>query len=745
MTEYTHPTIAELLEELPDSFDADAITLVRAAHAFAEEAHDGQKRPSGELYIEHNRSVAKIMCQLDIEVNSVAAALLYDAGYAHTNKNIEDLSNAFPATIVDLVVGIQNLYDFAAEDSYQKHREGRALENIRRAILSIIEGDIHIILVRMAICLQELRQAKGIDDAYRIEIATEAKNIYAPLANRLGVWQLKWEIEDLAFRYLQRELYDDIADALKVQREERTRKIEQATKRLEEALQAIDVEAVVNGRSKHIYSIYRKMQRKNIGIQDVHDVQALRVIVEPHDLEQYDALPLHKKIEEDRRLCYQALGAVYSLWHPIAGEFDDYIAIPKPNGYQSLHTAVQDPENGDSLEVQIRSVRMHEAAERGVAAHWAYKEGGDDHVSSFAQRRIQSLRDLLSNIEEKEAAGDNGEAAIHAESNDRIYVYTPKGDVKDLLPNSTPIDFAYAIHTGVGHRCRGAKVNGKWVALTHQLSSGDRVEIITNKKPQPSRDWASPTLGYTTNPRTRTKVRQWFRQQDRDVSIENGRQAIQLEIKKLGLTGKINIADIANALRYDDVNDLLAKVGFGDVRMTQVSSAITILRQNLEPDDDDLLPLLNPPTGKKPKGITVRGVSNLSTKMAGCCTPIPPEPIIGYITRYTGVTIHRADCKEVERITERERLIEVDWGEAAETFPIPIVIEAYQRDKLIEDFSNILRGQRITTTKTKMMADGGIMSVYMVVSVTSMEQLQWLLDRFMAVPNVVYAQRQQWS
>jgi len=743
MTEYKHPTQAELIDALPDSFDADAIALVRAAHAFAETAHEGQKRPSGELYIEHNRSVAKIMCQLDIEANSIAAALLYDVGYAHTNKSIEDLTANFPPSIVALVVGIQNLYDFAAEDSYQKHREGRALENIRRAILSIIEGDIHIILVRMAICLQELRQAKEIDDDHRIEIATEAQNIYAPLANRLGVWQLKWEMEDLAFRYLQRELYDDIATALKVQREERTKKIEQAISRLEEALKAIDVEAAVNGRSKHIYSIYRKMQRKNIGIQGVYDVQAVRVIVEPRDLEKYAALSTQEKVEEDRRLCYQVLGAVYSLWHPIPEEFDDYISMPKPNGYQSLHTAVRDPESGDTLEVQIRSVRMHEAAERGVAAHWAYKEGGDTHVSAFAQRRIQSLRDLLSNIEEKEAEGGDAKGAI-GELNSRIYVYTPRGDVKDLLAGSTPIDFAYSIHTGVGHRCRGAKVNDKWVALTHQLKSGDRVEILTNKKPNPGRDWASPTLGYTANPRTRTKIRQWFRQQDRGVSIENGRQAIQLELKKLGLTGKINSTDIAKALRYDNVDDLLAKVGFGDVRMTQVSSAITILRQNLEPDDD-LLPLLNPPKAKKPKGITVHGVSNLSTKMAGCCNPIPPEPIIGYITRYTGVTIHRADCKEVERITERERLIEVDWGEAAETFPIPIVIEAYQRDKLIEDLSNILRGQRITTSKTKMTTDGGIMSVYMVVAVTSMEQLQWLLDRFMAVPNVVYAQRQQWS
>ncbi len=754
MTQYAYPTLDELIAGLPDTFDEEGINLVRAAHDFAERAHNGRKRPfGGATYIEHNRGVAQLMCRLDIEAYSIAAALLYTVGTPYTDdpaskETFSDLADHFPKPVVALVIGIQNLYAFAAEESYQRYREGAALENIRRAILSIIEGDIHIILIRMAICLQDLRHAKDSGkpcDQRCIALATEAQNIYAPLANRLGVWQLKWEIEDHAFHYLHPKLYKKIAKSLNSHRDERTAKINRVIARLEEALTAIDVEAKVYGRSKHIYSIYRKMQRKNIDlIQNIYDIQAVRIIVEPRDLEAYNALNISQKVEVDRRLCYQALGAVYSLWTPIPEEFDDYIAMPKPNGYQSLHTAVRDPDSSDTLEVQIRSMRMHEAAERGVAAHWAYKEGGDGHVSAFTQQRIQSLRDLLSRLEETAEEGGDAEKALDANLSTRIYVYTPNGDVKDLLPGSTPIDFAYTIHTGVGHRCRGAKVNGKWVALTHQLKSGDHVEIITTKRPNPSRDWSSPTLGYTASPRTRAKVRRWFRQQDRGDSIENGRLAVQQELKRLGLEGQISIADIAKALRLDSEDEFLAQVGFGDIRMTRVTSSIALLRQNLEPNDD-LRPLLAlPPKAKKPKGITVRGVSGLSTKMAGCCNPIPPEPIIGFITRYTGVTIHRAGCREVEAITERERLIEVDWGDEVETFPIPIVVEAYQRGKLLEDVSNILNGQHITATKMKTIIEGGIASIYLVVSVTSMDQLQWLLNRLAAVQNVVYAQRQQW-
>ncbi|MEJ2747514.1 MAG: TGS domain-containing protein, partial [Anaerolineae bacterium] len=545
----------------------------------------------------------------------------------------------------------------------------------------------------------------------------------------------------LAFRYLQPDQYKEIAKKLADRRAGRAEKVEKATAKLRAKIREMGINAAVTGRPKHIYSIYRKMERKHLPFEQIHDIQAIRVILDPTSQPDYAQKGSKEKDEIDRSLCYQVLGAVHSLWQPIPKEFDDYIATPKSNGYRSLHTAVIDNESGQTLENQIRTLRMHEEAERGVAAHWAYKEG-IPRVSASVQKRIQGLRDLLTSLRDG-SHGTSEEEIFETELiAERIYAYTPRGDVIELPVGSTPIDFAYQIHTEVGHRCRGARVNGKMVSLDYKLQSGDKVEIITSKRGGPSRDWMNPNLGYTGSARSRSKIRGWFREQEWDKNVEQGEEAVERELKRLGLSDDYSIPEIAQALKYEDVDEFLAKVGFGDIQSAQISGAIAILKRKLQPDDE-LHPLLQPQT--KPKGLTVKGVSGLHTKMAGCCSPIPPEPIIGYITRGHGVTIHRQDCAQVAAINERERLIEVDWGTEMETYPIPIIVKAYRRSGLIDEIVSMLRGQQINVPKTKTVTNNSILTIFLVAEVTSLEQLNWLLQKLETLPNVLEAYRQRWT
>lgn len=744
MTQVPLITLNELLASLPDGAEGKSAQQVRDAYAFACEAHAGRRRKSGELYIEHDLAVAQILLQLGVDINTIAASLLHDSLLSHTGKSEDDIQEAFGSEVASLVSSLNNLYAYSENKNYQKHQEEngnrQALEQIRHAILTIIEGDIRVILIRMADCLQDLRKANALEGENQQEIAAEAMNIYAPLANRLGVWQLKWELEDLAFRYLNPERYREIAANLAERRVERTKKINRAVAKLEEKLEEMNFHAIITGRPKHIYSIHRKMERKNVDFEHIYDIYAVRIILGPVEPEIYEQKSSKEKDEADRSLCYQVLGAVHGLWQPIPREFDDYIASPKPNGYKSLHTAVIDDE-GDTLEVQIRTMRMHEEAEKGIAAHWAYKEGAP-RVSTSVQKRIQNLRELLSVLRDTESSDENGflETEILAE---RIHVFTPRGDVIDLPAGSTPIDFAYRIHTQVGHRCRGARVNGKMVSLDYKLNSGEKVEILTAKREGPSRDWMNPSLGYTGSAQTRSKVRRWFRQQEREKNIQQGREVVERELKRLGLSETYTVADIAEALKYQDIEKFLANVGFGDIQSTQISGAISLLKQKLRPDDEELRPLLQPKS--EPKGLTVRGLTGLHTRMAGCCNPIPPEPIIGYVTRGHGVTVHRQDCKQVQAIDERERLIEVGWGLDTETYPIPIVVQAYRRPGLLDDMINLFRGQQINVPSTKTTTSDSMTTIYLIAEVTSLEQLNWLLNKLENLPNVIEAHRQRWT
>jgi GTP pyrophosphokinase len=746
--------LEELLRSLPGPInnERDRERLTQTL-LFAMEIHGEERRPSGETFIEHGIGVACGLSELGLDdIDAVAAALLHDSLLPHTGQTVKSLAKHTDPAVLNLIKGVQTLDEYAkrasrskpaAELGLEDQANRDTLEAIRRALLSIIEGDLRIIMIRMVDCLQDLRRASNMSRAMQKEIAYEAIHIYAPLANRLGIWQLKWQLEDTAFRYLEPKKYQEIARRLDEKRELRAIKIEKAAARLRRRLQEMGLRASVTGRPKHIYSIYRKMLRKELDFEQIHDIQALRVILQPTDPAAYQQLNSKARDEEDRSLCYQVLGAVHSLWQPLPREFDDYIGSPKANGYKSLHTAVIDSETSQKLEVQIRTQRMHEEAERGIAAHWAYKEQ-NGRVSSTAQKRVSNLRELLATLQEAEDES-NGEALVDfSKLEERIHVFTPNGDVIDLPAGATPIDFAYQIHTEVGHRCRGSRVNGKMVSLDYDLKSGDKVEIITAKRGGPNRDWMNPSLGYTGSARTRSKIRQWFRQQERDQNINQGREVVERELKRLGLLDVYDIEDIAQALKFDDIEDFLCKVGFGDIQTVQITGAIAVLQQALRSDDQELLPLLKS-SQPRHKGLTVRGLSGLQTRMAGCCNPIAPEPIIGYITRGQGVTIHRADCKQLEAITDRERLIEVDWGTESETHPVPLIVKAYRRSGLIEDLVSMLRGQQINVPKTKLVTNDSITTIYLIAEVADLKQLNWLLTKLENVPNVIEARRQRWS
>lgn len=734
-------------------------TQLSAALSLADKAHGDHVRPLGDTYLDHARAVAAGLGELGIDdTDTLAAALLHDILLPHTGVSEATLRATFGETVAGLVKSVNTLDDYAQRASRDRPadklsldptQDRRTLEVVRRALLSIIEGDIRIILIRMVDCLQDLRRASNLDYEDQRRVAFEALHVYAPIANRLGIWHLKWQLEDLAFRYLEPEKYREIARRLDDGRDIRAVKINKAAARLRRRLASLGLKAIVTGRPKHTYSIYRKMARKELGFDQIHDVQALRVILEPPDKDAYAALSSKARADMDQTLCYQALGAVHSLWQPIRGEFDDYIGSPKSNGYMSLHTAVIDAETGQKLEVQIRTQRMHEEAEHGIAAHWSYKEQGAK-VTSSVQRRIQNLRELLAALQEVEDDPDGAPPLDISRLEERIHVFTPKDDVIDLPAGATPIDYAYQIHTDLGHRCRGARVNGKPVSLNYRLKSGDRVEIVAPKRDSPkrgspNRDWMNPTLGYTGSARTRSKIRHWFRQQEREQNILQGREVVERELKQLYLSDVFTVDDIAAALKYDNVEDFLCQVGFGDIQPTRIVGAIAARQHALRSDEHaDLLALTRPPSDK-PKGMTVRGVGGLHSRLARCCTPVPNEPIVGYITRGQGITIHARDCKQVAAITDRERLIEVEWGTEEERHPVAIVVKAVPRSSLIEDIVNLLRGEQVTVPKTKMITADSVTTIYMIAEVKDLTQLSYLLQRLKSLPNVFKATRQRWS
>ena len=646
-----------------------------------------------------------------VHINSLFRKKIISSDYIKNNE-LKDFSR--------YIIGLEQLNQFSLPDNWQP---GESLavqqsEALRKMLLAVV-SDVRLVLVRIAEQLYRLREARKAPQALQQSLALEAREIYAPLANRLGVWQLKWELEDYAFRYDDPNAYLDIARALKEKRGEREGFIEAVKALLQQELELHGISAEISGRPKHIYSIWRKMQRKDRGLDSLYDIRAVRILV--HDVSE----------------CYVALGIVHNLWPYISGEFDDYIANPKENDYQSLHTAVIGPE-GKTIEVQIRSHRMHNHDELGIAAHWRYKEGG--HSPAAFDQKISFLRQLL------EPTDDGTDLLDQIRDNffeDRIYAVSPKGDVVELAAKATPLDFAYHVHTQVGHRCRGAKINGRIVPLTRQVANGDQIEIITGSLAQPSRDWLNPKLGYLAGARARTKVRNWFRQQDRDQHLRQGREILDRELARLS-EKDVSTDEIANRLRRKDTESLCVSLGVGDLTSAAIATALQKLR-------GDEVPKLKSRRQSKRKSnmsqsTSVIGVGNLLCNFARCCRPVPPEAIVGYITQGRGISIHRQDCGNFLGLNQRspERVLETSWGESETgSYPVDLTLHAFDRAGLIRDITAVLADDNANVLNLKSHADKKSMQVIMTLSleIRDLPTLSTAITRLEQLPNVVSVRR----
>jgi len=700
--------------------------LIRAALTRAQVAHKNQMRASGEPYLLHCLAVAEIVHHLKLDHEAVAAAILHDA-VEDTDVTLKEVAQTFGEQVARLVDGVTKMGrigEMREPAVSRRSTEASHSESVRKLLLAMAE-DVRVVLIKLADRLHNMRTLRFLDEERQRRIARETLDIYAPLANRLGIWQVKWELEDLSLRYLERDAYHRIAALLDGRRIDRERHIELVKERLSKAFAAAGIRADISGRPKHIYSIWRKMQRKNVDFHQIFDVQAVRVLV------------------ESTAECYAALGIVHTLWHHVPHEFDDYIANPKSNNYRSLHTAVIGPE-GRAVEVQIRTREMHEHAELGIAAHWRYKEGARyDH--GF-EKKVAWLRQLLEWKEEEPSADEFVDRFKSESVEERVYVLTPQGQVIDMPAGATVLDFAYHIHTDVGHRCRGAKVNGRIVPLAYELSSGEQVEVLTGRKVAPSRDWLNPHLGYLKTSRARAKVRHWIKQQDRDINIAAGRSSLERELHRLGLSTS-GLSEVAERLKFGDPDSMMAALGRGDLQTHQVVSAVMGLAE-----DGQEQPIAfarqarRPAQGKTGDDFRILGVGNLLTQAARCCHPVPNDVIVGYITRGRGVTIHRRDCANILRLKDedRERLIDVEWGDAPDRlFPVDIQIQAYDRPGLLRDVSAVLANDKINvlgmhtlTDKTDMIA-----TMELNAEVTDMGQLSRVLSRIGQLPNIIEVKR----
>ncbi|MGQ9489744.1 MAG: RelA/SpoT family protein [Anaerolineae bacterium] len=720
------PSWDQLRNRLPKTYSPDDVELVRRAYELACAAHGEQRRKSGELYIVHPVAVASILAGLRLDAKTVAAALLHDVA-EDTPIRVADLAEKFGAEVASLVDGVTKLESVSAMASLPSDSRDPKVESLRKMLLAMV-SDVRVVLIKLADRLHNMRTLAAMPRDRQMAIARETQDIYAPLASVLGMYQLKWELEDLAFRYLEPEIYVKIATDLAEQREKREAYIARVIEILHKELEKHGISATIKGRPKHIYSIYRKMKRKGITFEQVYDQQGIRVIV--------------PEVAD----CYAALGIIHTLWRPIKGEFDDYIANPKENQYQSLHTAVYGPE-GKPLEVQIRTPEMDRIAEVGIAAHWRYKT--QTRYDEAYERKIAWLRQVIDWQSQEQAGGSDFLATVKEDLfKDRVYVFTPKGEVIDLPAGSTPIDFAYRIHTEVGHRCRGARVRGKLVSLDYQLQSGDQVEIITVKRGGPSRDWLNPHLNYVKTNRARTKIRQWFAQQDRQENIAAGRALLERELHKLGAE-QYTYLELANLFNLSNVDEFLEKIGTGDISVVDIAEKVLQLGKVEEAPKEasQALPALEAPQAAAvpADGVAVMGVGNMLTYLARCCHPMPPDEIIGFVTRGRGVAIHRQDCPNVRRL-DRERLVQVSWGaKPPRTSRVKIRVQAFDRAGLLNEITGVLKEEYINLLDASAVTarQDNLALITATLEVRDAEQLSRVLTRIERLPNVREVRRQK--
>ena len=708
---------------------------IRLAAEFAQSVYGDLKLGSGEGVWHHALGMALILVGFKLDVDCRLAALLF-AVPSYNEHGIMHIDQRFGSAVSHLVGGISRLNrmrpitpSFAVhsdEDGEGDPAETKAqVEILRKMFLAVVE-DIRVVLLRLASRTQTLRHYAVEEDELRVHVARETLELYSPLANRLGVWELKWELEDLSFRFLHPDIYKRIAKQLDEKRGEREQFITDAVARLKQELATVGiVNAEIYGRPKHIYSIWNKMRKKGVEFSEVYDVRALRVVV------------------DEVKDCYTALGIVHNMWSPIPKEFDDYISNPKGNDYRSLHTAVHCPD-GRSLEVQIRTHEMHKHAELGVAAHWRYKEGSKHSSDGNYDDKIAWLRQLLSWKEEVSDSSDWVKHYKEAALDETIYVMTPQGRVVDLPRGATPVDFAYRVHTDLGHRCRGAKVDGALVTLNTQLETGQRVEIVAAKQGGPSRDWLNASLGYLFTHRARSKARQWFASLALEQSIADGRAIVTRELQRMGETG-IKLDDLAVKLGFAKSDDLFIAVARAELTVRQLQVAVR--GADAEPDET----LFTEPTVRKhkasdvsEKGILIVGVDKLLTQLAGCCKPAPPDPIVGFVTRGKGVSVHRVDCSNFANMEAMnpERVIEVDWGSQAEgVFAVDIVVDANDRQGLLRDVSEVFTRDKLNVIAVSTQSRGGTAHMKFTTEIGNIGQLGRTLAQLHEVEGVIGARR----
>lgn len=677
--------------------------------------------------------IAEILADLKLDQDSLVAAIIY-RGVREGKITLAAVHQRFGPVVAKLIEGVLRMAAISASINPRESvvvGSQTQVENLRKMLVAMVD-DVRVALIKLAERTCAIRAVKEADEEKRQRVAREVFDIYAPLAHRLGIGHIKWELEDLSFRYLEPEQYKQIAKLLHERRLDREQYINDAMAHLRQELEATGIKADISGRAKHIYSIWRKMQRKGLQFSQIYDVRAVRVLV------------------PEVRDCYTTLGIVHTLWRHIPKEFDDYIANPKENGYRSLHTAVLGPE-GKVLEVQIRTHAMHEEAELGVCAHWRYKGTDVKSGSNHYEEKISWLRQV---IEWHEELGDIGGLAEQLRVDiepDRVYVFTPDGHAIDLPKGATPLDFAYRVHTEIGHNCRGAKINGRIVPLTYSLQTGEQVEIITSKHGTPSRDWLNPNLGYVTTSRARAKIVHWFKLQDRDQNVAAGKQLLERELARLALVGA-DFDKLAEKANLKTAEDLFAALGAGDVRLAH---AVNLAQQLLEPErsNEQLELIPRKAQGFKPgkRGdIQIQGVGNLLTQMAGCCQPLPGDPIVGYITLGRGVTIHRQDCSTALQQTAREpeRMIQVSWGPVpVQTYPVEIVIKAYDRSGLLRDVTQVLLNEKLNVlaVNTRSNKEDNTASMSITVEIPGLDALGRLLARIGQLPNIIEARRHRVS
>ena len=732
--------LERLLEQLPENYTLADRELIQRAYRVAEEAHREQKRHSGEPYINHCLAVASILADLRVPPEVIAAGLLHDT-VEDTTITLNDIKRDFGNTIsvlVDGVTKLTNLPRVSRDDQHAENSNGSngngsepaipaptnsalgrkqdlVSETLRKTFLAMGD-DVRVVLIKLADRLHNMRTLGFMPENKRKRIAKETLDIFAPLANRLGIWQIKWELEDLGFRYLNPDKYKEIAEQIQERRPDREVQIEAIKTNLLKLLERHNIKAEISGRPKHIYSIYKKMTQKGKPFDLVRDVRAVRLIV------------------PDVPSCYAALGVIHTHWRPIPGEFDDYIAAPKDNFYQSLHTAVI-YDDKRPLEVQIRTAEMHQNAEYGIAAHWRYKEGS--HRDKSYEQRINWLRNMMEWRTDVHDAQEFVEGMKTDVFQDRVYVFTPRGDIIDLSAGSTPIDFAYHVHTDIGHRCRGARVNGKLVPLYQELKTGDQVEILTAKRGGPSRDWLNPNLGLVKTQRARSKIKAWFKKQEDEQNLAQGRATLERELQRLGISNT-NFEKMARELGFKIPEEMFIALGNGDLSVNRVIKQLSDIVEST-----DILEATIPAQEIKPStdAVEVVGLKGLLSSIARCCNPMPGDQIVGYITRGRGATIHRQDCPNILRQKDTERLLQVDWGKVERTFPVHITVKAYDRQGLMGDISTLLQGEGVNIADVSVNYNRTVADIKLVIEIRDLAQLSRVLTRIESLPNVLEALR----